>query len=407
MSRRINSFALLRSSDCADELRSAFDAANAGRLDLRMIASSTPVRFDAPAGAEAILIELDPGEPGAVDALARFVRDAANGRPVIAIARDATVQSVRALMRAGALDVLPRPVSAGDLGHALEHARTLLAQRGRQDGRVVTVLRSCGGVGATTLAVQTALELVNRDRNHKARVCLADFDLQFGNAALSLDLGGTAGLMQILEAPARLDAAFLSSAVAHHASGLDVLAAPPEIVPHDTLTADMASRILALLREQYDFVVVDMPHAWTSWTSPVLAGSELVALVMRPDVTGVLRTQGHLKLIAEEELDDVPRLIVASQVEQGSAARQALKDAQAALGEPIQACIRFDAKAAAAAREAGKPLREVAAGSVIAKDTRAFAGLILSTLFPAAREVEAPRSALRRLFSLTPLAAAR
>lgn len=404
MSRRINTLALLRSSDCADELRSAFDAANTGRLELKMIDSP---KFVIPAGSGVILVELDADDPRAADALARLVREAGEERPVVAIARDATVRSVRALMRAGALDVLPRPVSAGDLTHALDHARAALAERGHSEGCVITFLRSCGGVGATTLAVQTALELIHHGRGRKARVCLADFDLQFGNAALSLDLSGTAGLMQILDAPGRLDAAFLALAVAHHASGLDVLAAPPEIVPHDALTPDMATRVLALLREQYDFVVVDMPHAWTAWTSPVLAASALSAVVMRLDVTGVLRTQSHLRLMAEEQLDDVPRLIVASQVEQGSAMRQTLKDAQAALGQPIHACVRFDAKAAAQAREAGKPLRDVAPNSVIGKDTRAFAGLVRSTLFPAAKEAEARPFTLRRLLSFAPLGAAR
>ncbi|WP_448207804.1 AAA family ATPase [Azospirillum sp. sgz302134] len=408
MSRRINCLALLRSPECADELRSAFDAAKAGRLTIRMSAAAPP---DAPADVDALLVELDSDDAGAVEAMRRVLLDMADGRPVIAIARNATIPLVRDLMRTGLLDVLPRPLSATDLEHALAHARRLLAERGGSDGRVVTVLRSCGGIGATTLAVQTALELMDHQRGRKARVCLVDFDLQFGNAALSLDLTGTAGLLPILEAPARLDAAFVGSAVAHHGSGLDVLAAPPEIVPHDALTPEMAARILSLLREQYDFVVVDMPHAWTAWTSPVLAASSLIALVLRLDVTGLLRTQSHLKLIADEQLDEVPRLFVAAQVEQGSALRQTLKDAHAALGRPIDACIRADAKAASAAREAGQPLSEAAPGSVLVKDTRAFVATALSTLFPAAEAAGeaagAPRSGLRRLLSFAPLGAAR
>lgn len=418
MSRRINTLALLRTAACADELRSAFGTTDspvseAGRLDLRMIDRMNDAGPPgAPAGFDALLVELPSDAAGAVADLARLLRETAGGRPVIAIVRDATVQLVRELMRTGALDVLPRPVAAVDLANALNHVRAQAGTRDRAEGRVITLLRSCGGIGATTLAVQSALALIDqapaRTKGQKARVCLVDFDLQFGNAALSLDLTGATGLMQILESPARLDDAFVASAMSHHPSGLDVLAAPPEIVPFDTLTPDMAARTLALLREQYDFVVVDMPHAWTAWTSPVLAGSALVALLLRLDVTGLLRAQAHLKLMAEEQLDDVPRLLVAGQTESGSTLRQTLKDAHAALGQAVDTCIRADAKAAAEAREAGQPLSVAAPGSVIVKDTRAFVTLALSTLFPAARDAEAPpRSGLRRLLSFAPLGASR
>lgn len=408
MSRRINTLALLRSAACADELRSAFEQADAGRLDLRMadLGPSSP-----PAGFDVLMAELPSDAAGAVKALGALLRDTAQGRPVIAIVQEATIPLVRELMRTGALDVLPRPVASGDLLNALSHARAQAALDTRSEGRVITFLRSCGGIGATTLAVQTALSLVEQAPGpaggKKARVCLADFDLQAGNAALSLDLGGGAGLSQILDAPARLDAAFLASAMAHHPSGLDVLAAPSEIVPFDALTPDMAARILALLRERYDVIVVDMPHAWTAWTSPVLAGSALVALLLRLDVTGLLRAQAQLKLMAEEQLDDVPRLLVAGQTESGSAWKQRMKDAQAALGQPVGAAIRADPKAAHEAREAGRPLAEAAPGSVIVKDVRAFTALALATLHPAAKDAEAPRSALRRLLSFAPLGAAR
>ncbi|MCW2238709.1 AAA family ATPase [Azospirillum canadense] len=407
MSRRINTLALLRTAACADELRSAFDKADAGRLDLRM-ADSLP---SGAAGFDVLMAELPFDAAGAVKALGTLLRDTAQGRPVIAIVQEATIPLVRELMRTGALDVLPRPVAPSDLLNALSHARAQVAAGTRSEGRVITMMRSCGGIGATTLAVQTALSLVDQApgpaTGQKARVCLADFDLQTGNAALSLDLTGAAGLTQILDAPARLDAAFLASAMAHHPSGLEVLAAPSEIVPFDALTPDMAVRILALLRERYDVIVVDMPHAWTAWTSPVLAGSALVALLLRLDVTGLLRTQAQLKLMAEEQLDDVPRLLVAGQTESGSALKQRLKDAQAALGQPIDAGIRADPRGAQEARESGRPLAEAAPGSVIVKDVRAVTALALSTLYPAPQDAEAPRSALRRLLSLAPLGAAR
>lgn len=371
MTRILSLVAVSPSRDCADELRAACAGMPGVRMEVRdSWAAGTPAD-------RAVILEY---RRCAEDRqlLAQLARQ--ESRPVIAVVVEPTVADVRELMHFGALDVVARPVPPTELAEALALARERLQSVPQSRGRIHSFLRSCGGVGATTIAVQTALELLGRDRRAPAKVCLIDLDLQFGNAGLALDLVGSSGLAQVLQGSARLDAEFLDLAMAHHDSGLDVLTAPGEIVPFEALAIDTVERLLALAQERYDHVVVDLPHGWTGWTPAVLAASSLIVLVLRPTVSGIARTRAHLRLIREERLEAVPRLIVANRVERGlfNGWQRSLREAAGALEQDIDVLIRRDDDTADAARERGKPLHAVKRNSVIEKDVREFAGRILA-----------------------------
>ena len=265
-----------------------------------------------------------------------------------------------------------QPISQLDVRNALNVAVSKLSQPIAADGKAVTFLRSCGGAGATTLAVQTALSLARMDRKDAKRVCLIDFDLQNGNVALALDLQENVGVQQILESPSRLDGDFLLGSILRHRSGIDVLAAPDRIIPLNAMTGDTAYEILDMAKSVYDYVVVDMPLAWTDWTSYVLGASHLVALVTDINVTSVQRCRRILNLIAEQELDDVPLPILANRFKGGFSAKARKRQAEKALGTPIAHYIRPDAETAGAARDRGVVLGDVKKKSVIEKDVDSF-----------------------------------
>lgn len=380
MSRYLPVTAIAQSEECANELRAVASEISDVRFDVRLVRHAEIVPTAEAAVGSVLVVECRADDHSDRQRLATLVKP--DGPPVIVVVRSTSLATVRELMRLGMTDVVPQPIAKADMEQALTHARAALDAKPEVGGRILSVMRSCGGVGATALAIQMAIELAQRDKAHKTRVCLIDFDLQFGNVELSLDLGHSPGLGQILDAPTRLDPAFLGSAVVHHDSGIDVLAAPGEIVPFEALSVDMVGKILGLARAQYDFVVLDLPHAWASWTPTVLAASSLAVLVMRPDVTSVQRARRHLKLMTEEQLGDLPKLIVANRVDRrwGSGWRAGLREVEGALGQPIGATVANDYKTVQAAREQGVPLRAISRNSPIEKDMRELVRLALSAM---------------------------
>ncbi|MGH7185075.1 MAG: AAA family ATPase, partial [Pseudomonadota bacterium] len=205
---------------------------------------------------DVLLADVSLEDTADLEALGNFARAHGASTAVIATSASATLDGMRRLMRVGIHDFVPQPIVEADLMNALETAlqrRQQAAPIPTRTGRIVTFLRSCGGIGATTIATQTALALAHSAARRQQRVALLDLDFQNGGCALALDLNPAVSIEGILDAPERLDATFLDGSMIRHPSGLEVLAASKHRVPFDAMTSELAGAILrfAALERSY------------------------------------------------------------------------------------------------------------------------------------------------------------
>ncbi len=157
-------------------------------------------------------------------------------------------------LRLGVRDFLRRPISAVDLGQLVERFRRQGASGPARWGKVVTFISNKGGVGKSTLAVNTALGLARR---YPERVLLVDTSLQMGVCAALLDLEPALTLTDAARERDRLDEMLIRQLATPHSSGLHLLAAPPDAVVAAEVDDDLISRVLTLSRRAYDYVIVD------------------------------------------------------------------------------------------------------------------------------------------------------
>jgi len=392
----INDFrmvAMLKSDDVGAMLKSALADMNGLDLEVKAenLSEMSPHLMNG-AAPNILLVDTSHSDPEELRNLSRLISNKHGQMTVLATAKDADVNTIRMLMRIGVSDFIPQPFNKQDLVNAIVAARSKLESSNRVGGAVLTFLASGGGVGATTLAIQTAADLVTKDKKGRNRICLIDLDLQFGNIALSLDLQSEVGLGQILDSPERVDDEFLTGALNRHGSGIDVLSAPNQILPLEIMTTELVGQVIAWARSQYDYVVIDMPSNWTSWTAYVLKESDMIMLVTDVSVTGVHRCQKQFNLLADQELDDVPLAIIANRIETGFGSKSVAKQAESALGRKIQCFVREDSKTANAARDQGLLLGEIKSGNRITKDLHAFLGKVRPALVSAreSRVIHAP-----------------
>ena len=123
-------------------------------------------------------------------------------------------------------------------------------------GRLVFVLGVRGGVGATTVAVNTAWFLAE---TRQRWVMLLDLDLQNGDAALQLDVTPSHALREAFEHPERVDKLFLERAVIHVDHRIDILAS---LEPLGEAIEFEESGVLSLLENllhRYRYIFVDVP----------------------------------------------------------------------------------------------------------------------------------------------------
>jgi len=181
------------------------------------------------------------------------------GVTVIAIGDRNDIGLYRDLVRAGVSEYIVKPVTAQLLAKALLGAAAsgVGSPISRKLGKVVAVVGSRGGVGATTLAIHLALHLANQQSR---RVMLLDLDLHTGDCALALNLRPTPGLREALANPLRIDSVFLDRTMALHGERLFVLSAEEPLRVDSEFTAEAVDKLVGVLRTQFHYIVADVPR---------------------------------------------------------------------------------------------------------------------------------------------------
>jgi pilus assembly protein CpaE len=226
--------------------------------------------------------------------------------PILVVAPARDVEARIAFLEAGADDVI-----AGGFGRSELEARVtaLLIRSGKlrpaagaehASAQLAAFFSPKGGVGTTTLAVNTAVLLaggggavpanaaVLNGELPAARVLLIDLDLQFGQVTTHLNLSpryDIAGLASDDQALA--DPELARSYVTQHSSGLSVLAAPARPEADFRVTLDQLQRIVAIFRPSFDHMVVDLGGRLDPRTLWVLEQSDVHIFVLFPEIAAL------------------------------------------------------------------------------------------------------------------------
>ena len=197
------------------------------------------------------------------DMPASLVRDLAElcepGVTVIAIGDRNDIGLYRDLVQAGVSEYIVKPLTLQLLAKALspKPAAAEGSPISRKLGKVIAVVGARGGVGTTTLAINLAWYLANRQ---KRRILLLDLDLQTGDCALALNLRPTPGLREALANPLRIDNVFLERAMAVHCEHLFVLSAEEPFRADAEFSAEAVETLVGVLRTQFHYVIADVPR---------------------------------------------------------------------------------------------------------------------------------------------------
>ena len=353
--------------------RSTFGASTAIELD--MVSGRVAEAGDTldVTGATVVVIDLDAGRDEEMQALSRLMARVGTWPPMIAVTQAFDENVARTLMQMRIADFLVKPVAAIDLVRAC--ARVAKGQAGGNEpteAKIYTFLPAVGGAGVTTLAVQTAMLLLNSGGPRvKPSTCLVDLDFQHGAVADYLDLEPRLNLAEIEPRPDRLDRQLLEVMLSYHSSGLAVIAAPNRPAEMRSFDPDVVTRLLDLVSTNFEYVVFDMPRTWFSWTDSVLLGSNKLFIVSETTVPG-LRHAKQLVAAIKERLGDGPNPQVIVNRFQHRMFSSGLRrsDLQQTLGDSFASAIPNDYNLVREAIDRGVPLDEVKPGNKITSQLR-------------------------------------
>ncbi len=328
-----------------------------------------------PAGLAALIVGAEAA--GIEQVLARLDRRSA-GLPVIVALRNADVTNTRRLMRGGAADILPAPVSDAALALSLERllASVDASAPRAAAGHVIALLKAGGGTGATALGTQLAAMLASRG-DVEGGVCFADLDLQFGQGALYLDLADALTLTDILGGGGRLEDAPLRDAIARHHSGARLLAAPRELTPLEILNPQDVDGLMKALRRDFAVTLLDLPTVWTAWTNQALQRCDRIVLVTHLSVPHINLVQRQFKVMAAQRLDTIPLTLVLNQLSADQQAVVSVKAAEKALRRDFDLIIPEDRRLMNDAIAQGRELSAVRGGSKLEKAIGELSALLV------------------------------
>jgi pilus assembly protein CpaE len=238
--------------------------------------------------------------------------------PILVVAPANDVEARIAFLEAGADDVI-----VGGFAHSELESRVMaqLIRAGKVqpeatphtgNAEIVAFFSPKGGVGTTTLAVNTAVLLAGGGSPLPAsarsadlaippsRVLLVDLDLQFGQVATHLnlspryDIGGLASDEQALADP-ELAKMYLTT----HSSGLVVLAAPTRPEADFRVTVEHLQRIFELVRRSYDHIIVDLGSRLDPRAVWLLEQADAHVFVLFPEIAALRAMSLLMTFLAE------------------------------------------------------------------------------------------------------------
>ena len=320
--------------------------------------------------AAAAVIQVDPDTPSSVKRFEKLAQ--AVPTPLIAASYEPPLALVRSLIRSGAHDVVPLPLSIEELETSLAPLRDELARAKSAaavtSGKLVTVIKAMGGVGATSLTNQLAIRFAEREARFGRETCLIDLDVQFGDAAFQLGLQPPLSLLELFEAGSRIDGALIRGTASEHHSALKVIAAPPEMMPLEGISSDHLLQIVDLATHEFGTVFVDLPTNWTNWSLSLVARSDLALLITELTVAGINRAKRQLNLLQSQDLSGVEVRIVVNRYEKSLARALRPSDVREALGRDIAFTVANDFPLMRAAIDRGVPINDVKRKSPVARD---------------------------------------
>ena len=351
----------------ASELSESVD--NALSVTLNMIELDSPIPSDMLKQARVAVIEVSGDAPASIERIGKL-RKAHPDIPVIAAMRDANISVVRGLLKDGVSDVLELPLTYASLSEVLKQVLIDLDRSVTPEtapAKIISVIKSIGGVGATTLAVQTASRLAEKAKSPND-VCLFDMDLQFGSAGSFLGIGQPLNFADLLNAGTRIDGDLLRSVAATLPSGLNVIPAPADIIPMETVNADQIFRIIDTAAGEYETLILDLPGNWTNWSVSLVARSDIVLLVVELTIASLRQAKRQLALLSSQGVSGDHVMVVVNRVEKRLFRTINLEDAERAIGYPVNLSVQNDYPLVSAAHDQGVLIEEIRSKSKISRD---------------------------------------
>src|SRR6266568_395533 len=217
----------------------------------------------------------------------------------IFVSKEISASDYKRLVRSGGADWVSlegAPQEIDDIIARASRVNTAPAGAGSTKPTIAVFVPSAGGVGNSTLALETAIQLKLDKQSRNRRICLLDLDLQSSHVCDYLDIEPRLQMRELVDTPERLDAQLFALFVSNHSTGLDVLASPRGRQKPVELNMAALDALFGMIAARYDMLIIDLPSQWSAWTHQIVSVADIA-------VVSGLNTVPGLRQIADTLID--------------------------------------------------------------------------------------------------------
>ncbi|MHB9093463.1 MAG: response regulator [Eubacteriales bacterium] len=177
----------------------------------------------------------------------------------------------------------------------------------QRDPQIITVFSTKGGVGKTTIATNLAVSLAEETRK---KVVIVDLDLQFGDVAVMLNIIPKRTITEMIQDINQMDSDVLEGYLITHPTGVKVLPCPTRPEYAELITGTHVEKILSILKQNYDYIVIDTPQFFHETTLTALDLCHQILIVVSLDLPTIKNVKLGLEVLDSLHLKGKVKLVL-------------------------------------------------------------------------------------------------
>lgn len=298
---------------------------------------------------------------------------------------------IKKAMSAGARDYVIKPFGVNELIEGIRRVYQIDQAKKKKivnptaasklQTKVISVFSTKGGVGKTTIATNLAVAIATTTSK---KVALLDFDLQFGDVAISLNLYVKNTITELIKDMINIEHEndMIEEYLLTHYSGVKVLAAPTKPENAEYVNADHIKKIINILKGRFDYVIIDTAQGFDDTVITALDESDTVLYVSTLDLPSIKNTKNGLEVMKTLNYSNEKVKVVVNKSNESFGIKHL--DFKAALNVDLWAIIPDDLAAVTVSVNNGHPLVSHRKSSPVSKKIVKLAGSLVQGAKPRA-----------------------
>lgn len=300
-----------------------------------------------------------------------------SGTAVVIMTDKVSISLVNEAAKRGIRQVFDFSVDAEEftaaLGEVNEIEQRLMGQlkiEKRVRAKVIAFYGVKGGVGTTSIVANVAAALASRGK----KVILLDFDLQYGDSNLFLDVDSKDTIVELARDPEGISIEKVNAAAATHSTGFSILCPPKTPEYADYITPEHTRKIIENVRPYFEYILIDMGTNFAETTLVALENCDEIQVITNLNVPCLKGTKAVMNVLDTLRVADKAKLVITK----NRSSLIKIKDFENLMLRKAYATITSDRNISDNAMNSGNPVVLNSPRSAIAKDYNKYVDQIVA-----------------------------